>query len=76
MFPNKKQGGNFFSPANITVLLFARPMDNNIVGGQEAEAFLCAHTTSKGAMIYIPGMIKHQLIKPFKTGALFLIKIT
>lgn len=52
MFPNKKQGGNFFSPANITVLLFARPMDNNIVGGQEAEAFLCAHNFKRGHDLY------------------------
>lgn len=34
------------------------------------------HTTSKGAMIYKVGIIQHQLIKPFKNEAPFLIKIT
>lgn len=31
----------------ITVLLFARQTDNNIMGGQEA-AFLCSHNLKRG----------------------------
>lgn len=69
MSPNTKQ-----IDKPLRTLHFYCQLDNNTVGGQEAEAFLCAYDFKRGHDL--ESRPENQLIKPVKSEELFLIKTT